>query len=105
MRPAADPADAMSSDVDSLSDSDWQEIASNRASDDEDGFVSDHDGTLSLPPSSRRSSISLGSSRGGDVDAWEGIADHDADAAPGAAPVDAHDDNAGAAPQDAGDPA
>ncbi|KAI5835079.1 hypothetical protein K523DRAFT_261481, partial [Schizophyllum commune Tattone D] len=105
MRPAADPADAVSSDVDSLSDSDWQDIASNRASDDEDGFVSDRDGTLSLPPSSRRSSISLGSSRGGDVDAWEGIADQDTDAAPDAAPVDAHDDNAGAAPQEAGDPA
>ncbi|TRM64201.1 hypothetical protein BD626DRAFT_491072 [Schizophyllum amplum] len=99
-------ADAVPSDVDSLSDSDWLEIASNRASDDEDGFVSDRDGTLSLPPSSRRSSISLGSSRDGDVEAWEGIADGDADAAsetPGGVSVDTHDDSVRAGPEEGGD--
>jgi hypothetical protein len=68
------------SEVDSLSDSDWLDISSNRESDDNDSVSSrdsDHEGG-SLPPS-RRSSISVGSSRDGDVEAWEGLADDSAD--------------------------
>lgn len=62
------------SEQDSLSDSDWLDVASSRESDDNDSFASDHD----EPPSvslSRRSSMSLGSSREGDVEAWEGFVD------------------------------
>ena len=57
------------SEQDSLSDSDWLDVASSRESDDNDSFASDRD----EPPSvslSRRSSMSLG-----DVDAWEGFVD------------------------------
>jgi len=69
------------SEVDSLSDSDWLDISSNRESDDNDSVSSrdsDHDEGGSMPPS-RRSSISIGSSRDGDVEAWEGFADDSAD--------------------------
>ncbi|KAG7451151.1 uncharacterized protein BT62DRAFT_401561 [Guyanagaster necrorhizus] len=47
---------------DSLSDSDWLDIASNRESDDNE-----------------RSSMSIGSSRDGEVDAWEGFVDDSSD--------------------------
>ncbi|KAF8656866.1 hypothetical protein AX16_002413 [Volvariella volvacea WC 439] len=57
------------SEVDSLSDSDWLDISSGRDSDLES--VSDR-GLHSSPPS-RRSSISLGSSRDGEIEAWEGL--------------------------------
>ncbi|KAJ7593089.1 hypothetical protein C8J56DRAFT_930353 [Mycena floridula] len=59
-----------SNEPDNLSDSDWLDIASSRESDDYDS-VSSNDAT-SLPPS-RRSSISVGSSRDGEVDGWEGF--------------------------------
>ncbi|KAG6817340.1 hypothetical protein H0H87_009938 [Tephrocybe sp. NHM501043] len=64
------------SEGDSLSDSDWLDIASNRESDDNDSVLSgDSDGEdVGMVPLSRRSSISVGSSRDGDVDAWEGLA-------------------------------
>jgi hypothetical protein len=66
------------SEVDSLSDSDWLEIASNRASDDDDSLSSsDHEEVDGLP--SRRSSLSVGSSRDGEVEAWEGFTSDSAD--------------------------
>ncbi|KAG6885668.1 hypothetical protein C0993_011432 [Termitomyces sp. T159_Od127] len=63
------------SEVDSLSDSDWLDIASNRESDDNDSVISgdSYSEDLGLTPLSRRSSISISSSRDGDVDAWEGF--------------------------------
>lgn len=64
------------SEFDSLSDSDWLDIAS-RASDDNDS-VSSHDG-LSSRPLSRRSSISFGSSHESEVEAWEGFVDESGD--------------------------
>lgn len=70
------------SEHDSQSDSDWLDIAStDRDSDDNDSIYSsretDHE-DLSHPRS-RRSSLSYGSSRDGDVDAWEGLIDDSAD--------------------------
>ena len=70
------------SEHDSHSDSDWLDIAStDRDSDDNDSIYSsretDHE-DLSRPRS-RRSSVSYGSSRDGDVDAWEGLIDDSAD--------------------------
>jgi hypothetical protein len=64
------------SEVDSLSDSEWLEISSNQESDSDSisSRDSDHDDPPSLPPS-RRSSISVGSSVDGEIDAWEGFAD------------------------------
>lgn len=64
------------SEFDSLSDSDWLDIAS-RASDDNDS-VSSHEG-LSSRPLSRRSSISFGSSHESEVEAWEGFVDESGD--------------------------
>ncbi|KAF9444821.1 hypothetical protein P691DRAFT_796021 [Macrolepiota fuliginosa MF-IS2] len=64
------------SEFDSLSDSDWLDIAS-RASDDNDS-ISSHDG-LSSRPLSRRSSISFGSSHESEVEAWEGLVDESGD--------------------------
>ncbi|KAL0955003.1 hypothetical protein HGRIS_003928 [Hohenbuehelia grisea] len=64
-------------DTDSLSDSDWLDIASNRGSlNDVDisDFEHDDDESSSVPPS-RRSSISLTSSQSDSVDAWEGFAE------------------------------
>ncbi|KAF8825147.1 hypothetical protein HHX47_DHR7000093 [Lentinula edodes] len=58
------------SENDNFSDSDWLEIASNRESDTES--VSSNNGAASSSHS-RRSSISTGSSRSGDVEAWEGF--------------------------------
>ncbi|KAF9496622.1 hypothetical protein BDN71DRAFT_1445835 [Pleurotus eryngii] len=66
------------SEVDNLSDSDWLEISSNTGSStDNDDSESDldRDDELSSMPLSRRSSMSLGSSRDGEVDAWEGFVD------------------------------
>ncbi|KAG6820946.1 hypothetical protein H0H93_009182 [Arthromyces matolae] len=64
------------SEFDALSDSDWLDIASNRESDDTDSVIS-ADSHCSedagLIPLSRRSSMSIGSSREGEVDAWEGF--------------------------------
>ena len=64
------------SEFDSPSDSDWLDISSNRESDDNDSVSSDsdHDRVDDAIPS-RRSSISLGSSRDGDIEAWEGFVD------------------------------
>ncbi|KAG9315313.1 hypothetical protein JVU11DRAFT_4452 [Chiua virens] len=67
---------------DTLSDSDWLDISStDRDSDDNDSIYSsretDHE-DLSRSRS-RRSSFSYGSSREGDVDAWEGLIDDSAD--------------------------
>lgn len=64
------------SEFDSLSDSDWLDIAS-RASDDNDS-ISSHEG-LSSRPLSRRSSISFGSSHESEVEAWEGFVDESGD--------------------------
>ncbi|KAJ3898774.1 hypothetical protein F5879DRAFT_583011 [Lentinula edodes] len=58
------------SENDNFSDSDWLEIVSNRESDTES--VSSNNGAASSSHS-RRSSISTGSSRSGDVEAWEGF--------------------------------
>ncbi|KAJ7707734.1 hypothetical protein B0H17DRAFT_1033760 [Mycena rosella] len=64
------------SELDSLSDSEWLEISSNQESDNDSlsSRDSDHDDLASMPPS-RRSSISVGSSLDGEIDAWEGFAD------------------------------
>ncbi|EGN99270.1 hypothetical protein SERLA73DRAFT_182188 [Serpula lacrymans var. lacrymans S7.3] len=74
------------SEVESLSDSDWLDIASNRESDDNDSVCSsrdtDHDELERRQLSdsrSRRSSTSFGSSRDGEVDAWEGFVEDSAD--------------------------
>ncbi|TFK40344.1 hypothetical protein BDQ12DRAFT_601900 [Crucibulum laeve] len=72
------------SELDSLSDSEWLDIASNREYPSDNESVSsqdsDHDEIGSLSRS-RRSSISLGSSIGGDVEAWEGFVDDSEDEA------------------------
>ncbi|KAH9481723.1 hypothetical protein JR316_0006250 [Psilocybe cubensis] len=63
------------SELDSLSDSDWLDIASGRDSDDNDS-LSDQDSDrdeISSMPRSRRSSISNGDSVSSDVEAWEGF--------------------------------
>ncbi|THH00222.1 hypothetical protein EW026_g2258 [Hermanssonia centrifuga] len=64
------------SELESLSDSDWLDIASSRASEDEDSAAEfddsdreDADGR----PVSRRSFNSIASSRGGVVEGWEGL--------------------------------
>ncbi|KAG8213017.1 hypothetical protein J3R82DRAFT_11408 [Butyriboletus roseoflavus] len=69
------------SELDSHSDSDWLDIAStDRDSDDNDSIYSsretDHEDRFRSR--SRRSSLSYGSSRDGDVDAWEGLIDDSA---------------------------
>ncbi|KAJ6505982.1 hypothetical protein DFH09DRAFT_285674 [Mycena vulgaris] len=76
------------SEVDSLSDSEWLEISSNQESDNDSlsSRDSDHDDLPSMPPS-RRSSISVGSSADGEIDAWEGFADDTPDQVAGADPV------------------
>jgi len=64
-----------------MSDSDWLDISSSKESDDNDSVssrASDHD-EIDYAPPSRRSSMSLGSSRDGDVEAWEGFAEDSAD--------------------------
>ncbi|KAJ7274412.1 hypothetical protein B0H12DRAFT_1228149 [Mycena haematopus] len=62
------------SEFDSLSDTEWLEISSNQSDNDS---LSDSSRS-SLPPS-RRSSISIGSSVDGQIDAWEGFADDSPD--------------------------
>ena len=73
------PSSCMS-ELDSLSDSDWLDISSSRESDDNDSIISaDSDPKVGFMPLSRRSSISVGSSREGDVEAWEGFIDDSGD--------------------------
>ncbi|KAF8227305.1 hypothetical protein L208DRAFT_1405696 [Tricholoma matsutake] len=68
------------SELDSLSDSDWLDISSSRESDDNDSIISaDSDHKVDFMPLSRRSSVSVGSSREGDVEAWEGFIDDSGD--------------------------
>ncbi|KAG6842294.1 hypothetical protein C0991_010582 [Blastosporella zonata] len=69
------------SEGDSLSDSDWLDIASSRESDDNDSVMSgDSDSEeMGMVALSRRSSVSVSSSRDGDVDAWEGFVDDSSD--------------------------
>lgn len=78
----SDFQDSSSRSDDGLSDSDWLDIATNRESDDNDSVSSRdsdvHDGVPSLPLS-RRSSVSIGSSRDGDTDAWDGFTDDSSD--------------------------
>ncbi|OAX43157.1 hypothetical protein K503DRAFT_709219 [Rhizopogon vinicolor AM-OR11-026] len=69
------------SEVESLSDSEWLDVASGRESDTDSIYSSrgtDHERTSSRSRS-RRSSISYGSSGEGDVDAWEGLIEDSAD--------------------------
>lgn len=70
------------SELDSPSDSDWLDIAStDRESDDNDSIYSTRETDHEDRPRSRsrRSSLSCGSSRDGDVDAWEGLIDDSPD--------------------------
>ena len=70
------------SEHDNLSDSDWLDIAStDRDSDDNDSIYSSRETDHEDPSRSRsrRSSLSYGSSRDGDVDAWEGLIEDSAD--------------------------
>jgi hypothetical protein len=76
------PPSSGMSEIDSLSDSDWLDIASNRESDDNDSVISgdsDRDEIGFRMPLSRRSSLSVGSSREGDVETWEGFVDDSGD--------------------------
>ncbi|KAF5382101.1 hypothetical protein D9615_004332 [Tricholomella constricta] len=75
------PPSSSMSEGDSLSDSDWLDISSNRESDDNDSVMSgDSDrNDVGFMPLSRRSSMSIGSSRDGDVEAWEGFVDDSSD--------------------------
>ena len=85
------PHSSSMSEADSLSDSDWLDISSSKESDDNDSVssrASDRD-EVDYGPPSRRSSISIGSSRDGDVEAWEGFAEDSADE------LVAHDDLVG----------
>lgn len=69
------------SEVESLSDSEWLDVASGRESD-SDSICSSRgtdQGRTSSRSRSRRSSFSYGSSREGDVDAWEGLIEDSAD--------------------------
>ncbi|KAG7089556.1 hypothetical protein E1B28_011228 [Marasmius oreades] len=66
-RPAESPFNSLS-ELDS--DSDWLDIASGRESDTDDSLDPVESTSASL---SRRSSFSIGSSRDGEVDAWEGL--------------------------------
>ncbi|KAI0331898.1 hypothetical protein GY45DRAFT_1275211 [Cubamyces sp. BRFM 1775] len=85
-----DPHDLSNlSEVESLSDSDWLDIASSRASEgDTDSLLADSDASdredleSDYRPPSRRSLVSTGSSREGDIQGWEGIVEDSADEAP-----------------------
>ena len=85
-----DPNDLSNlSEVESLSDSDWLDIASSRASEgDTDSLLADSDASdredleSDYRPPSRRSLVSTGSSREGDIQGWEGIVEDSADEAP-----------------------
>jgi hypothetical protein len=79
------PADYPYSEVDSLSDSDWLELSSSRESDDNDSVCSrgsDREDDIGF-----RRSTSIGSSRDGDVDAWEGLVEDSGDEGTHAVPV------------------
>lgn len=69
------------SEVESLSDSEWLDVASGRESDSDSIYSSrgTDQGRTSSRSRSRRSSFSYGSSRDGDVDAWEGLIEDSAD--------------------------
>ncbi|KAJ8072472.1 hypothetical protein PM082_016031 [Marasmius tenuissimus] len=83
------------SELDSFSDSDWLDIASNRESDTDDSLDQVDTTSASL---SRRSSFSVGSSRDGEVDAWEGfvegVSDDTGSNDPNRAPSPPHDNEA-----------
>lgn len=72
------------SEVESLSDSEWLDVASGRESDSDSIYSSrgTDQGRTSSRSRSRRSSFSYGSSRDGDVDAWEGLIEDSADEGP-----------------------
>lgn len=75
------PYSSSMSEADSLSDSDWLDISSNKDSEDDDSVssrASDHD-EVDYNVASRRSSLSIGSSRDGEIEAWEGLADEESD--------------------------
>ncbi|KAJ6494806.1 hypothetical protein C8R47DRAFT_1117296 [Mycena vitilis] len=57
-----------------LSDSEWLEISSNQS--DNDSLSDSSNSDLPSMPPSRRSSMSVGSSLDGQIDAWEGFADN-----------------------------
>ena len=83
------PHPSAMSELDSLSDSDWLDIASGRDSDDNDSLSeqdSDRDEMSSLPRS-RRSSISNEDSMSSDVEGWEGFVSDSGDAVIGMYPV------------------
>uniref|UniRef100_A0A0W0EXS9 Uncharacterized protein n=1 Tax=Moniliophthora roreri TaxID=221103 RepID=A0A0W0EXS9_MONRR len=70
------------SDIDTFSDSDWLDIASSRESDIDSLSNPDSDRVdVASTSLSRRSSFSSGSSRDGDVDAWEGFVEDTPEAA------------------------
>ncbi|KAF9003931.1 hypothetical protein BDQ17DRAFT_1355148 [Cyathus striatus] len=79
------------SEIDPFSDSEWLDIASSRDfSSDNDSLSSDdtdHD-EIDSHVHSRRSSMSLGSSRDGEVDAWEGLIEDTEDEAVAAAQLE-----------------
>lgn len=76
LSPPERPLSSLMSELDSLSDSDWLDIASGRDSEDNDSLSdqesSDRD-EISSMPRSRRSSISNDDSLSSDVEAWEGF--------------------------------
>lgn len=81
MHPSDYPHSSGLSEADSLSDSDWLDISSNKESEDNDSVsssASDQD-EIDYRAVSRRSSMSLGSSRDGEVEAWEGFAEDDSE--------------------------
>ncbi|KAI0359845.1 hypothetical protein OH77DRAFT_1509141 [Trametes cingulata] len=91
-----DPNDLSSlSEVESLSDSDWLDIASSRASEDTDSLAgsdvaSDREDLESdYRPPSRRSLMSTDSSREGDIQGWEGIVEDSSDEAASVPPIPA----------------
>ncbi|OSD06592.1 hypothetical protein PYCCODRAFT_1431596 [Trametes coccinea BRFM310] len=93
-----DPNDLNSlSEVESLSDSDWLDIASSRASEENDSSFADSDASdredleSDYRPPSRRSLLSNGS---GDIQGWEGIVEDSADEAPVPGPVINGDEHA-----------
>ncbi|OCH95391.1 hypothetical protein OBBRIDRAFT_788275 [Obba rivulosa] len=78
-----DPADLSNlSEVESLSDSDWLEVASSRASEDTDSIAEFDDSDREDAggrPSSRRSFGSVGSLHDEEVKGWEGLAEDSSD--------------------------
>lgn len=85
--PAALTIDPFVLDDDDHSDSDWLDIASNRESDDTDSVSSRDSDLYDVDPASsrsisRRSSMSIGSSRDGEADVWDGFTDDSSDESP-----------------------